>query len=134
MENKIREKLYRFMRGRYGTDELNMAILVLALLISLISSIAHLPILSSVSLGLLIYVNYRTFSRNIAKRAAENTAWRKATVVPRRTIKALRMGWKDKEHVYRLCPNCHQICRLPKGRGKIEVHCPSCKEGFTAKS
>ena len=134
MKTKLQEKLARFLYGRYGTDELNLAILVLALLISLTAAIVRLPLLSCVSLGLLIYVNYRAFSRQIAKRAAENRAWRKATVVPRRTIKAFRMGWKDHDHVYRLCPKCHQICRLPKGKGRIEVHCPSCKEGFEVKS
>ena len=134
MKNKLTEKLTRWLYGRYGTDELNMAILVLALVISLIAGIVGFPLLSCVSLGLLIFVNYRAFSKNIAKRAAENRAWRKATVVPRRTIKAIRMGWKDHDHAYRLCPKCHQICRIPKGKGRIEVHCPSCKEGFEVKS
>ena len=134
MKNNLKEKLARWLYGRYGTDELNMAILVLALVISLIAGIAGLPLLSFVSLGLLIYVNYRAFSKNIAKRAAENKAWRNATVVPRRTFKAIRMGLKDHDHAYRLCPNCHQICRLPKGKDRIEVHCPSCKKGFEVRS
>ena len=31
-------------------------------------------------------------------------------------------------------PECAQIIRVPRNKGKIEVRCPSCRKSFDAKS
>ena len=85
MFRRIGAALRQFMYGRYGSDQLNMAILVLAVLVSLINSILTMalgnsavyggiiaPVLSLCVCGLLAYSFFRMFSRNIYKRQREN--------------------------------------------------------------
>lgn len=124
------------MYGRYGSDQLNMAILVAAVLVSLTNSVLTVflrestvysgivaPILSVVVYGLLIYSFFRMFSRNIYKRQREN-----------RRFTQLWMRLKDRNNRYFRCPNCKQTVRVPRGRGKICIRCPKCGEKFTRKT
>ncbi len=124
------------MYGRYGSDQLNMAILVAAVLVSLTNSILTVflrestvysgivaPILSVIVYGLLIYSFFRMFSRNIYKRQREN-----------RRFTQLWMRLKDRNNRYFRCPNCKQTVRVPRGRGKICIRCPKCGEKFTRKT
>ena len=136
MFRKIGAALRRFMYGRYGSDQLNMAILIAAVLLSLINSILTVflrssqvysaiiaPILSVVVYGLLIYSFFRMLSRNIYKRQREN-----------RRFTQLWTRIKDRNNRYFRCPNCKQTVRVPRGRGKICIRCPKCGEKFTRKT
>ena len=136
MFQKLGDALRRFMYGRYGSDQLNMAILVAAVLVSLTNSVLTVflrestvysgivaPILSVIVYGLLIYSFFRMFSRNIYKRQREN-----------RRFTQLWMRLKDRNNRYFRCPNCKQTVRVPRGRGKICIRCPKCGEKFTRKT
>ena len=136
MFRRIGAALRRFMYGRYGSDQLNMAILVAAVLVSLTNSVLTVflrestvysgivaPILSVIVYGLLIYSFFRMFSRNIYKRQREN-----------RRFTQLWMRRKDRNNRYFRCPNCKQTGRVPRGRGKICIRCPKCGEKFTRKT
>ena len=136
MFRRIGAALRRFMYGRYGSDQLNMAILVAAVLVSLTNSVLTVfllestvysgivaPILSVIVYGLLIYSFFRMFSRNIYKRQREN-----------RRFTQLWMRLKDRNNRYFRCPNCKQTVRVPRGRGKICIRCPKCGEKFMRKS
>lgn len=136
MFRKIGAALRRFMYGRYGSDQLNMAILIAAVLLSLLNSILTMflrdsqvygsivaPILSLVVYGLLIYSFFRMLSRNIYKRQREN-----------RRFTQLWSRMKDRNNRYFRCPNCKQTVRVPRGRGKICIRCPKCGEKFTRKT
>ena len=72
----FREKLIRFMQGRYGIDQLSKFILVIGVVCVLISALFgdHPAALIPYFLGwiLVIYSYYRVFSRNVTKRYAEN--------------------------------------------------------------
>ncbi len=35
-----------------------------------------------------------------------------------------------KTHVYRECPRCHAVLRLPKKAGSHRAKCPRCTESF----
>ena len=76
MMNKLREKLAKFMYGRYGSDKLNMFLLVILLVCAGINLFLRngyfSMLLSSWELLLIILIYYRMFSRNIQKRYAEN--------------------------------------------------------------
>ncbi|HAB60780.1 MAG TPA: hypothetical protein DCE48_08770, partial [Lachnospiraceae bacterium] len=41
---------------------------------------------------------------------------------------------KDKTHRFFKCPKCSKTVRVPKGKGKICITCPICKEEFIRKS
>jgi LSD1 subclass zinc finger protein len=32
------------------------------------------------------------------------------------------------------CPGCHNMLRLPRGKGKLQVTCPKCGERFNKKT
>ena len=124
---KIAAGTRHFMMGRYGTVKLNSAILWVGVAACLISLFIRLPILNLI-LTLLSYVLmgialFRTFSRNTYKRYQEN-----------RRYLMLLQRLKDKDHRYFACPRCRQSVRVPRGKGKIAISCPKCKEKFIRKT
>ena len=125
--NKIKLWLQRFMMGRYGTDKLNMWILggglVLCLLSMFISNVYVDLALTAVSYALMVWAIFRTLSRNTYKRYREN-----------RRFLMLLDRIKDREHRYFDCPKCRQPVRVPRGKGKIMITCPKCKERFQRKT
>ena len=89
-------------------------------------------ILSLLSLGLLFYMYYRMFSRNIQKRYQENVKYlniKNQIVSKFRSEKSL-MNQRKTHHIYK-CPTCKQKIRIPKGKGRICITCPKCKTEFT---
>ena len=124
---KITDGLRRFMQGRYGNDKLNTLILTIGLVASLLQLFMPAPILRLVfmliSYGFLIWAMSRMLSRNTYKRYEENRKYL-------RFLERLR----DKEHRYYDCPRCRQTVRVPKGKGKIAITCPKCKEKFIKKT
>ena len=124
---KLSYGLRRFMEGRYGTDRLNMAILGAGLVASLLSVMIRVAPLNlifwALSYGLMIWAIFRTLSRNTYKRYQEN---RKFLQVFDRL--------KDRQHRYFDCPKCRQMVRVPRGKGKIAITCPRCREKFVKKT
>ena len=130
----FRQFLYRlaagfrnFMAGRYGTDKLGFTLLVTSLVLNLIStflgaSIWHL-VFSFLSYTLMFWALFRMFSRNTYARYEENR-------------KFLRFfdQLKDRQHRYFECPKCRQSVRVPRGKGKIAITCPRCREKFIKKT
>ena len=119
--------LRRFMEGRYGNDKLNMAILVAGVVTGLLSSLLPGALLKMVlwvlSYGLMIWAIFRCLSRNTYKRYQEN-----------RKYLQLLDRVKDRQHRYYDCPKCRQRVRVPRGKGKISITCPRCKEKFVRKT
>ena len=124
---KLAMGLRHFMAGRYGTDKLNMVILGAGLIASLVGMFIHYPpvnlALTLISYVLLGWSIFRCLSRNTYKRYQEN---RKYLMMLQRI--------KDREHRYYDCPRCHQQVRVPRGKGKIAISCPKCKEKFIRKT
>jgi hypothetical protein len=133
MDN-LKKRIHRFMMGRYGNDALNTALLYLAVFLNLLGIFVKTPVFGTLSLILLVYINVRFFSKNLAKRYAENQWFMNLTRGWRRASKAAALSVQDREHRYLLCPSCRQICRIPKGRGKVELTCPACKKTFDGRS
>ena len=36
----------------------------------------------------------------------------------------------DRDHVYKKCPNCRAVLRLPRRKGRHTTICPKCKKEF----
>lgn len=123
----IRSWLQRFMAGRYGTDKLNMFILgigVACCLVSLFVTFAPVKlVLTLISYVMMFWAIFRSFSRNTYKRYQEN-----------RRFLLLLDRFKDRQHRYYDCPKCRQPVRVPRGKGKIAITCPKCKEKFIRKT
>ncbi len=124
---KLSMAIRHFMQGRYGTDKFNTAILVVGLAACVLQMLLpgvvlklFLMVLSYVCMGWAIF---RSLSRNTYKRYQEN----------RKYLRFLERI-KDKEHRYFDCPRCRQSVRVPRGKGKISITCPKCKEKFIKKT
>ena len=118
--------LRQFMVGRYGTDKLNSVILTTGLIVCVAGMFvggSFSGIFTIVSYSLMFWAIFRTFSRNTYKRYQEN---RKFLMFLERI--------KDREHRYFSCPKCKQTVRVPRGKGKLAITCPRCKERFIKKS
>ncbi len=122
---RIGQWFRQFMMGRYGTDKLNMCLLWTAVIVMVVS--LFLPkisgLLTIVYYGLMFWALYRTFSRNTYKRYQEN-----------RKFLSLQDRFKDRQHRYFSCPKCRQTVRVPRGKGKIAITCPKCREKFIKKT
>ena len=81
------------------------------------------PVLTLLSYVLMFWALFRVFSRNTYARYEENR-------------KFLRFfdQLKDRTHRYFSCPKCRQTVRVPRGKGKIAITCPRCKERFIKKT
>lgn len=132
---KFKNKISRFFYGRYGTDTLNKTLLWVYVAVVVIHTVASffLPdgvatvasivyfVLASV---LIVIIFARMFSRNIPKRRRENERFCGF-------FRLRRNRFRDrKTHVYRQCPACRAVLRLPKAKGKHRVVCPRCQHRF----
>lgn len=131
----MKKRFTEFMRGRYGADELSRFMLGVCLLLMLVTMIIRIPLLYLVALALLGVCYFRMFSRDFAKRSAENQKYRNivAKVETFVSRKKRRAAQSKEYHIYK-CPSCGQKIRIPRGKGKICITCPKCKHQFNKKS
>lgn len=130
----MKEKLYRFMQGRYGNDQFNQFLLI-ASVISIVLSFFGSSVFYPVALVILGYTYFRMFSKNTYKRSEENRKYLQATAKMRLRIQKWKneMQQRKTHHIYK-CPSCKQKIRVPKGKGRIEIKCPKCQNRFIKKS
>ena len=136
----MREKLQRFMMGRYGGDELSKALSIVALVCMILSSVfVKVPVVYLLlywgGAAILVYNLFRMFSKNVSKRYEENQKYRtfRYKVVTKLDAKKKQFAQR-KTHRFFKCPSCKQHVRVPKGRGKICITCPRCKHEFIKRS
>ena len=127
--SKFRNALSRFMYGRNGVDALSWALVVLEVVLSLLSSFIHVRGVSQtlyfVSTALMFVVLLRIFSRNLARRQAENAKFLTWWTPKANAIRGAKARRADKAHKYVRC-SCGAYCRVPKNIGKVELTCPKC--------
>lgn len=133
--NKIQNALYRFMSGRYGSDQFNTFLLILALILMILNLFFIRNTFISTFVWLLLGYNiFRTYSKNIYKRKAENDKYLSLLKPFQKKTNLIKKNRDDHDHKYFLCPNCKQTVRVPRGRGKITITCPKCQNKFDKKS
>ena len=123
MFQKLGEKFRRFMYGRYGTDQLGVFLLILGVVLCLLGSFSRLYYLGLIAYLPLIWAIFRMYSRSIEKRRREN-----------RRFMQFFERLRDRQNRYFSCPRCRQRVRVPRGKGKIVIKCPSCGERFTKRT
>ena len=139
----FRERLMRFMSGRYGADRLNQTLMYTCFALAALNILLRTPVLTVLGYAALAWLVFRMFSRNVAKRAEENrkflelwgrvrssAVWRKV-----RDFCVLQKNrFRDrKTHIYVNCPYCKSTLRLAKYEGaskRIRVNCPRCHKEF----
>ena len=130
-----RDKFTNFMYGRYGVDQLSRFMLVVIFILCVLSLFIKGSFMSLLILVLIILTYYRMFSKNINKRYQENEAFLRRQFYVSEWWKKWKFRYQEsrKYHIYR-CPNCKQKVRVPRGRGRISIHCPKCGTDFIKKS
>ena len=131
----MRERIRRFMIGRYGTDALSQFLVYASLVCIILSIFIKSNVWTVLVLAMLIFAYYRILSKNHQKRYEENQKYL--------ALQGKVTAWFQKEkylmdqrkdfHIYK-CPDCKQKIRIPKGKGKIVITCPKCHREFTKKS
>ena len=130
----------KFMYGRYGVDNLTYFILIVYLVLRVVmlplrfvpTAYRLIDVISYLGLALGIF---RILSKNIAKRSEENRMYMNFYSEIKKRFYKLRGGMIERKdfHIYK-CKSCGQKIRIPKGKGKIMVICPKCKNEFVKHS
>ncbi len=132
----MKEKLQRFMAGRYGVDALNKFLLGASVVLLVCSMFVRRgTMLYSFALLLLLICYVRMFSRNIQARYQENIKFYNMKNKFFGFFKKQKSYMEQRKtyHIYK-CPTCKQKIRIPKGKGKIAITCPKCKTEFIKNS
>ena len=139
MLNRLREKFQRFMIGRYGMDQLGQ-FMVSAVLVVIVVNLfvrAALPsmILNMRELAGHFAVYFRMFSKNVGQRYQENQAYLRKRFYVTEYWKKVKFYFAEGRR-YRIfkCPGCSQKIRIPRGHGKVSIHCPKCGKDFIKKT
>ena len=122
---RVGNAMARFMYGRNGGDRLGLATIWTAIVIDVVclfikgQQVLYL-ILSTLSTAMVLWALWRMFSRNLAKRRAENAWFMSKVCWPVKNAFGLtRTRMRDREHKYIACPKCRTVCRVPRGKGRI---------------
>ena len=133
--DKFRAAVSRFMSGRYGSDQLNLTMVIGALVVTTIGSLSGIYFLTLAADALLILAIFRMFSKDRYRRAHENQVYLEKTQKVRRaaTEWVNRVKNSRKYHYY-TCPKCKQRLRVPRGVGNITITCKQCGTKFDKKA
>ncbi len=115
------------MQGRYGMDRLYKGLLFLYIFLIALNLFLRSTFLMTLSLLLVVFAMFRVFSKQIAKRSAENQRYI-AFIDPlkKKVMLTFNRVREYKTHRYRTCPHCHTSWRLKKKIGTMTITCPKC--------
>jgi uncharacterized paraquat-inducible protein A len=143
----FKEKLAKFMAGRYGWDRLNRLLsivanagVILSLIFGIFSSSKAMTAVSTallvISIAAFVFCIFRMMSRKQAARRAEEQWYMRSIAAPvSKKLRELKTRAKQRStHKFYKCPECGQTVRVPKGRGKIKITCPKCGKTFIKKT
>ena len=130
---------YKFMQGRNGVNHFSRFLSTLGMILLIISMFLKQNIFGNFilffGLACVFYSNFIIFSRNKVQRAKENQDY----LLLRRKFLGFFSKKKNKmknlkEFKYLKCPNCKTEMKVPRGKGKIKIHCKNCGNDFIEKS
>lgn len=128
---KFGDRYIKFMKDRYGIDELYKFLLLICFVLLVINTFISNNVIRLFEVLLIVIIFYRYMSKNIKLRKKEND---KYLEIKNRIIKLFdynKKKYKDRNtHMYKKCPKCKQKIRLPLKKGKHTVKCPNCGNKF----
>lgn len=140
------------MYGRYGTDNFNKFLSWTELVCFVLGLILQIffwwgRFFYYLCIAIIIYMYFRMFSKNIYKRRKENETFlrikyrvqnffRDRKNAARSSSKRGRGGEINYDEMFKIfrCPSCSQRIRVPRGKGRIRITCPRCKNQFIKKT
>lgn len=128
---KFGDRYIKFMKDRYGIDELYKFLLLICFVLLVINTFVSNNIIRLFEVLLIVIIFYRYMSKNIKLRKKEND---KYLEIKDKIIKLFdynKKKYKDRNtHMYKKCPKCKQKIRLPLKKGKHTVKCSNCGNRF----
>lgn len=122
----------RFMIGRYGVDQLSNAMFLFSIILLIFSSLFRSVIVNTFAMIILILSYARVLSKNINKRREENMRflkwWSPISIKLMQYFNRIK-GYRT--YRYFKCSRCGQRLRVPRGKGRVRITCPKCKNEFT---
>lgn len=133
----FRYKISQFLYGRYfsyGIDLLTKFLAVFCIVLSVLNLFIGSFLVYIIETALFFYMFYRLFSRNIYKRQAENRKFSGFFGKIKGHFNFHRRRHNERQtHIYKKCPHCSVMLRLPRRAGEHNVCCPRCKNNFKIK-
>lgn len=136
---RLRERFARIMANRYGADKLYQTTIWVCLFLVIASVfLKRFPlayyIVTGIETLLFAWAIWRFFSKNIVKRQRENYRFLQLCGGVRKWGRLQKNKRRDRKvAVYRKCPHCKAVLRLPKQKGKHSARCPRCHTLFEVK-
>ncbi len=113
----------RMFIGRNGPDQLSLALMLLALVLSFVPW-TYMFVISLTLTGVAVW---RMFSRNIDRRRRENFMLMKlVNNIKTWYYKLNARRQQNKQYRIFKCPQCGQKLRVPRGKGKVAIKCSKC--------
>lgn len=129
----FRWRLMRFMSGRYGADALFYVLFIISAILAFVNIFVRSVVLQIIVYAIVLIAVLRVFSGNIAARSRENRAVLGVINKVRGVYNLRRQRKADYTHIYKKCPRCHAVLRLPRKKGKHSTVCPRCNKSFSVR-
>ena len=129
----LRWRIAQFMSGRYGADELFYVMFSISAALALANIFIRSLIIQIIVYVIMLLALLRVFSRNVNARAKENAIVVSVINKIRSFSGRYRQRRADYTHVYKRCPKCRAVLRLPRKKGKHTTVCPRCNKKFTVR-
>lgn len=140
LRNRLSYLLSRIFVGRCGFDDLSLFLMravPLPFLLSVVLRKAAGGYFSmfffSVSMVLFLWSLWRAFSTSLYSRKCENEHFLSSPVHQSVNGAMTRLS-QSKHYRFFRCPGCRQWLRVPRGKGRIQIHCPHCGNSFINKT
>lgn len=125
----------KLMKGRHGGDQLSTVLLVGSIILSLVGRLSKISILALLAYLPLGYAVYRMLSKDIEKRRLENYKFSILISPIYAWYKKQEARFKDRKRFkYFKCPSCKSQLKVDKGKGKVMITCPKCREKFEGRT
>lgn len=129
----FRYRLMRFLSGRYGIDTLFYVLFTLSAVLAFVNIFLRLAVLQIIIYLIMVYALFRVMSRNTLARSRENRAVLGIVNNIKSKIELRRQRKADYTHIYKRCPYCRAVLRLPRKKGKHTTVCPKCNKSFSVR-
>ncbi|MCR5122172.1 MAG: hypothetical protein K6B74_07110 [Ruminococcus sp.] len=128
----MKDKLIRFMDGRYGMDQLFCALSGVFLLLVFLNLTFQSWIIFIAELLVLGETIFRMLSKKLDRRQRENELFlSKVGKFKALTARNKMMKEQSETFYFKKCPGCKKTLRLPRVEGKHNTVCPNCGKTMT---
>lgn len=129
----FRYRIMQFMSGRYGLDDMTYGLLAVGVVLSVINIFFRFTIFQLLVYAVMFYALFRILSRNIEARRRENMWFKEKMGIIKQKRDFYNKKKADKLHIYKKCPQCKAVLRLPHRIGVHKTVCPRCSKEFTVR-